>query len=365
MFLAMALSWNCTAQPKTQAQTQAQTQPQGETKPEAKAQAATQTPANPPAETRIKLATLVPSGTSYHHSLLAMGERWRKDSNGSIALTIYPDGSMGSEDDIVRKMRVKGLQAAVLTVAGLSLIDPSVSALQKMPLVYRSLDEAAYVRAKLAADLDHRLAQKGFVVLFWADAGWVRIFSKEPGVLPQDFKKMNIFVTAGNDKQPDLLKDAGFHPVQLEWVDVLGALQTGRVDAVPTIPLHALSNQFYMSAHHMLEVNWLPLVGGLVITKTAWDSLDPNQRDVLLKTSAECGKEFQSLGREESQKSVEAMKKRGLQVHAVDKQAEDEWRHFSESLYPKIRGSLVPAEMFDEVMKDLKEYRASEGTAKK
>jgi TRAP-type C4-dicarboxylate transport system substrate-binding protein len=234
-----------------------------------------------------------------------------------------------------------------------------------MPLVYRSLDEAAYVRAKLATDLDHRLAQKGFVVLFWADAGWVRIFSKEPGILPQDFKKMKIFVTAGDGKQADLLKDAGFHPEELNWIDTLGALQTGRVEAVPTIPLHALSNQFYTSAHNMLEVNWLPLVGGLVITKTAWDALEPSQRDVLLKTAAECGQEFQSLGREESQKSVEAMKKRGLQVHPVDKQAEEEWRRFSESLYPKIRGSIVPAEMFDEVMKDLKEYRAPQLVTKK
>src|SRR5580693_2729895 len=104
------------------------------------------------AQTRIRLATLVPTGTSYHHSLQAMGAKWKQSSNGAVALTIYADGTMGSEDEIVRRMRVGQLQAAVLTVAGLSEIDPSVSALQKMPLVYRSLDEAAYVRAKLAAE---------------------------------------------------------------------------------------------------------------------------------------------------------------------------------------------------------------------
>ena len=98
MFLAMALCSNCTAQTKTQAPSEAP--------PPTKTQAHSET--EPQAQTTIKLATLVPSGTSYHHSLLAMGEKWRKDSNGSIALTIYPDGTMGSEDDIVRKMRVKG-----------------------------------------------------------------------------------------------------------------------------------------------------------------------------------------------------------------------------------------------------------------
>src|SRR5580658_7172949 len=52
---------------------------------------------NSVAQTQIKLATMVPSGTSYHHSLQALGEKWRKDSNGAIALKIYPDGTMGGE----------------------------------------------------------------------------------------------------------------------------------------------------------------------------------------------------------------------------------------------------------------------------
>jgi TRAP-type transport system periplasmic protein len=320
---------------------------------------------NSAAQTRIRLATLVPSGTSYHHSLQAMGAKWKQDSNGAIALTIYADGTMGSEDEIVRRMRVGQLQAAVLTVAGLSEIDPSVSALQKMPLIYRSLDEAAYVRAKLTPDLERRLAEKGFVVLFWADAGWVRFFSKEPGILPQDFKKMKLFVTAGDNTQSELLKSAGYNPVLLEWSDTLTSLQTGMVDAVPTIPFHALAGQFYLSTHHMLEVNWLPLVGALIITKKSWDVLTPAERGAMLKTAADCGQEFQDRGRQENREAVEAMQKRGLQVHHVSKEAEEDWRRFSESFYPKIRGSIVPADMFDEVLQVLRDYRATQGASGK
>jgi TRAP-type C4-dicarboxylate transport system substrate-binding protein len=320
---------------------------------------------NSVAQTQIKLATMVPSGTSYHHSLQALGEKWRKDSNGAIALKIYPDGTMGGEVEIVRRMRVGQLQAAVLTVEGLSEIDPSVSALQKMPLMYRSLDEAAYVRSKLAPDLEQRLAAKGFVVLFWADAGWVRIFSKDPGILPEDFKKMRIFVTAGDNALSDLYKSAGFHPVLLEWVDVLAALQTGMVDAVPTIPFHTLAGQFYLSTHNMLEVNWLPLVGALVMTKKSWDALQPSEREAMLRSAADCGQEFQARGRQENQEAVEAMQKRGLQVHAVNKEAEEEWRRFSENLYPRIRGNIVPADMFDEVVQVLRDHRATQGVSGK
>jgi TRAP-type transport system periplasmic protein len=314
---------------------------------------------NVSAQTRIRLATLIPSGTSYHHSLQEMGEKWKKASNGNIALTIYADGTMGSETEIVRRMRVGQIQAALLTVSGISEIDPSVGALQKMPLVYHSLDEAAYVRAQLAPDLGRRLADKGFVVLFWTDGGWVRLFSKEPGLLPQDFKKMKIFVTAGDVAQSELYKSAGFNPVLLEWSDTLIGLQTGMIDAVPTIPLHALSNQFYLSTHHMLELNWLPLVGALIMTKKSWDAIQPAERDAMMKAAAECSQEFQSLGQKEAQESVASMQKRGLQVQPVNQQAEQEWQKFSESFYPKIRGPIVPADMFDKVLQILHDYRAS------
>jgi TRAP-type C4-dicarboxylate transport system substrate-binding protein len=317
------------------------------------------------AQTRIRLGTLVPSGTSYYHSLESMGARWKQASNGAISLTIYGGGTMGSEDEIVRRMRVGQLQAAVLTAAGLSEIDPSVSALQKMPLMYRSLEEASYVRGKLSGELERRLADKGFVVLFWGDAGWVRIFSKEPGILPQDFKKMRIFVTAGDVPESELLRSAGYKPVLLEWSDVLTSLQTGMVDAVPTIPFHVLANQFYLSTHHMLEVNWLPLVGALVVTKKSWEALQPAEREAMMKSAVQCGEEIQEHGRQENQDAITAMQKRGLQVHPVSKEAEEEWRRFSESLYPNIRGTIVPADMFDEVVRLLRDYRATQAASSK
>ncbi len=318
-----------------------------------------------PAQTRIRLATIVPTGTSYHHSLQAMGAKWKQASGGTVGLTIYADGTMGSEPETVRRMRIGQIQAAVLTVAGLSEIDPSVSALQKMPLIFRSLDEAAYVRAKLAPELDRRLAEKGFVVLFWTDAGWVRFFSKEPAIVPDDFKKMKFVVSAGDTDQYEVIKELGFNPVLVEWSDSLTGLQTGMVNSLSTVPLHALTSQFYQVTHHMLEVNWLPLVGALIVTKSSWDAFPQGQREAMLRAAAECGQEFQNQGRQENLEAVEAMKKRGLQVHAVGPDLEKVWRQFAEGAYPKVRGRVVPAEMFDEVVQILREYRAGQGATGK
>ena len=135
---------------------------------------------------RIRMATLAPKGTSVHQALLAMGEKWRQAPGGGAALTVYTDGSMGDEPDMVRRMRVGQLHAGTLTVQGLSDIDESVTALQNIPMLFQWFDDIDYVRGKLTPIVEKRLLDKGFVVLAWAVVGWVHFFSKKPMVHPDD-----------------------------------------------------------------------------------------------------------------------------------------------------------------------------------
>ncbi|MSR07283.1 MAG: C4-dicarboxylate ABC transporter substrate-binding protein [Gemmatimonadetes bacterium] len=306
--------------------------------------------------TRIRLGTLAPQGTSYHRILQEMGEQLRTRTNGSVQLTVYA-GTMGSELEIVRRLRLGQLQAGALTVVGLREIDPAVSALAQILLMFHSLDESEWVRERLAPDLATRLADKGVVVLFWADAGWVRYFTSVPVAHPDEFKKLKIFVTAGDNLQFDMMKSSGYTPVSLEYSDALTALQTGMIDAVPTVPLYALAGQYATVAKYMLEVNWVPLAGATVINKKTYDALTPAERTALHDVAATAGPRFQTAGREEGDSAVAAMKRRGLTVVAPG--AASEWKAMAEGFYPKIRGRMVPADMFDEVVKLVAEYRST------
>jgi TRAP-type C4-dicarboxylate transport system substrate-binding protein len=308
---------------------------------------------------RIKLATLAPKGSSFHQVLLEMGEKWRQAPGGGVALTLFTDGTMGGEADMVRKMRFGQLQAAALTAVGLGDIDRSVSALQVMPMIFRSWEEMDYVLDKLTPQLEKKFEDKGFVVLFWTYAGWVRFFSKEPAARPEDFKRMKLFAWAGGTAEQDLMKSLGYHPVPLETADILPGLQTGLINAVPTIPVFANAAQFYSQAPHMLDLNWAPIVGGAVVSRKAWDKLPPATQAALRKAALEAGLRMKQRSEKENAEAVEAMKKRGLKVNPATPEIEREWRQIAESIYPTIRGKLVPADMFDEVRRLLREFRAA------
>lgn len=308
---------------------------------------------------RVRLGTLAPRGSSYYKHLQAMGEEWRQAPGGGVLLTIYPDGTMGSEADMVRRMRLGQLQAGMVTAVGLAEIELAVSGLQNLPLMFRSLEEVDYIGEKLRPMLEKRLEDKGFVVLFWGDTGWVRFFSKQPVIRPDDLRKSKLFVWTGNAADVDIYRSVGLNPVPLETVDILPNLQTGLINAVPLPPSIALASQVDAAAPHMLDLAWAPLVGAAVITKKTWEAIPPEGRDALRKAATEAGKLIKADGRRESVESVEAMRKRGLRVHALTPDVEAEWRREVEAAYPRIRGPIVPADMFDEVVKQLKAYRAA------
>jgi TRAP-type transport system periplasmic protein len=308
--------------------------------------------------TRISLGTLAPRGSVYHQSLLNMGEQWREAPGGGVRLVIYPDGTQGGEADMVRLMRVGTLQAGLLTGVGLAAIEPAVAGLQSFPMLFRDFDEFDYVNEQLRPRLEERLAERGFVMLFWGDTGWIRYFFQESTMTPDELRKRRIFVWAGDVHQVSIMKQLGYNPVPLETADILTGLQTGLINAVTVPPIFAARSQFHSHAPHMLDLKWGVLVGGLVVRKDAWDRIPPATRQVLQQAATQAGQEIQSNARKEADEAVAAMIKRGLQIHRLTPELEAKWLAGAEEVYPLIRGRLVPEDIFDEVMRLVKEYRA-------
>ncbi len=309
------------------------------------------------ADAQLKIGSLVPKNSLYHRELMQVGEAWKKSQTGSPKFNVFTDGSQGGEAEMVRRMRIGQLQAALLSVVGLREIEPSIAALQNLPLAFRSWEELDYVREKMRPSMEKKFLEKGYVVLAWGDAGWVRFFSKNPAFSPEDYKKMKFFAWGAEAEQQEIMKSLGYTPVPLEPTDILPSIQTGMINVVPSTPYFALASQIFNTAPNMLEINWAPIVGAFVISKKSWDDMSPEAQKVLRASSDKAGQVIRNQARKEVDEAVEAMKKRGLKVNKPNAEQLKEWQALSESLYPRIRGKMVPAETFDEVFAHLKTYR--------
>ncbi len=306
---------------------------------------------------RINLGTIAPQGSSAHQALLEMRDGWRQAPEGGVRLVIYPNGVQGGEADMVRLMRIDLLQAGLFTAVGISKIEPGVSALQNMPMVFRSLEEYDFVSKRLRPKLEARIEDQGYMVLFWVDAGWIRFFSKTPLVYPDDLLTMKLFVWAGSHGQANILTSMGFHPVMLETADIVPGLQTGLIDSVALPPIYALATQTDIRAPYMLKLNYAPLMGAALIRKATWERIPKGARKILRDSAKTAGKEINTKARAESNESVKAMEKRGLKVQKVTPDIERVWIERAEVIYPRIRGTEVPEDVFDEVIRLLGEFR--------
>ena len=320
------------------------------------------TPAMP--QTVIKMGTLAPDGSPWHQALQLMGERWRKISAGQVKLVIYPGGVLGDEPDMVNKMRIGQIQAAGLSGAGLSGIEPGVMALQ-IPMMFDSYEELDYVRERVAPRLEKMVEARGYVVLNWGDVGWVHFFTTRPATRMGDMRKMKLLTLAGDNDTLELWKANGFRAVPLAATDILTGLQTGLVEAVPNTPLFALLDQSFGIARNMIDVKWAPLIGATVITRRMWDSLPAAQRSDMMKAAREAGVSLRDGIRKMGDEAIVTMQKRRLQVIHADAAALAEWRREAEGVYPKLRGGQVPAELFDEVRKLRDEYRSAAAGSRK
>jgi TRAP-type C4-dicarboxylate transport system substrate-binding protein len=301
---------------------------------------------------------LVPKNSLYHRQLIDIADSWRTAQGTGARYVVFPDGAQGGEAEMARRMRIGQLQGALLSVVGLREIEPSIAALQAMPLLFRNWEEVDYVREKMRPAMEKKFMDKGFVVLAWGDAGWVRFFSKEAALRPDDFKRMKFFAWGSEPDQQNIMKSLGYTPVPLETTDILPAIQTGMINVVPSTPYFALATQVYNSAPHMLEINWAPIVGALVVTRKAWEGMSPEVQKAVRAASDKAGAEIRTKARQEVEEAVDAMKKRGLTVNKPNAAQMKEWNDLAEKLYPRIRGTMVPTETFDEVMAHLKTFRA-------
>jgi TRAP-type C4-dicarboxylate transport system substrate-binding protein len=306
----------------------------------------------------VKVATIAPQGSIYHRVLQEMGEAYRGASAPGARFVIYPNSIQGTEADTVRRMRVGQLDASMLTVVGLTQIDPSVAALQFMPMMFRSWEELDHVREQLRPELEAELAAKGFVVLIWGEGGWVQFFSKRDLRTPEEYKSARIFAWSGDHAQSSVMKSLGYHPVPIPLGDILPALETGMVDVVPVAPLWALVGQFDRVTQYMLRVNWVPIVGATLMRRQTFEAMTPAAQAALRAAADKATAALRAHRVEQDEGSIKAMQERGLHVREPTPAELQAWRALGEKAWPHVRGTMVPADTFDRVQSILAAYRA-------
>ena len=305
----------------------------------------------------IKLGTAAPDGSSWHDALIYLRQEWRRISNGEVKVNIYAGGVAGDDPQLVRKIRLGIMDAIGVSGIGLSRIDSGVDCLN-IPMMVSSYEEFDYIRDRISPKLEERLESKGFVILNWADVGWVHFFTKEPAPTLDDIRKHKLWISTGDPDTEKLYKQLGFRVIPLPITDMLTSLQTGLIDAFQAPPLFAMLQRTYERAGNMTAVRWAPLVGATIISKRSWSRIPAEHRPAMLEAARAAGDKLRHEIRRLDADAIAQMEQRGLRIVKPDADALADWKTQAEEAYPTLRGTMVPKDLFDEVRRLRDEYRA-------
>jgi TRAP-type C4-dicarboxylate transport system substrate-binding protein len=302
----------------------------------------------------VKMGTLAPEGSPWYNLLREMSEEWSRTSQGKVRIRIYAGGVAGDEPDMVRKMRIGQLQAAGITIVGLADIDPDMAALQ-IPFILTSDEELDYVMERLSGSFEKKIEEKGFKVLTWMDAGWVRLFSQKPVVVPDDLRGMTMYVWGERSPMVDAWKSKGVKALALSPTDIYTMLQAGKINAFSTTPIAALSFQWFALANNMADMKLGPLLGAMVIDGKTWRKIPGDVRAELERIARDYGKRMVAATRSYEKEAIEVMKSHGMAVTHIPEKTRTAWREYAEEAYPILLPTPALWKLYEVVKKHRKE----------
>jgi TRAP-type C4-dicarboxylate transport system substrate-binding protein len=306
--------------------------------------------------TTIRLATLAPAGSSWDKIFRAWNNSLKNETGGAVQFQFFAGGVQGDERDVIRKMKLGQMDASGLTSIGLGQIARPVGILQ-MPGIFANYAELNKVRDKLAPEFEGMFAKEGYRLLGWGDAGFGRVFSKKPILMPADYKGVRPWIPKEDNTMPELMKLIGANGVPLGIPEVFPALQTGMIDTIVASAIAAVALQWFRYVTHMSADTSVAIVGATVIREDLFKTIAPDHQKILLDTGKKAHATLIATVQKEDQNAYKTLIGRGMiEFNPLGTQAQkDAWGKLNNDLIERVTGKIFPKDLLERVRKAIKE----------
>ncbi|UST72475.1 TRAP transporter substrate-binding protein [Pseudomonas siliginis] len=272
------------------------------------------------AEIKLKFADIHPAGYPTVVAEENMGKTLTKETNGELTFQYFPGGVLGSEKEVIEQMQVGAIQMSRVSLGIVGPVVPDVNVFN-MPFIFRDQQHMRNViDGPVGDEILDKITNSEFklVALAWMDGGTRNIYTKKPVRKLEDLKGMKIRVQ-GNPMFIDMMNAMGGNGIAMDTGEIFSALQTGVIDGAENNPPTLLEHNHFQNAKFYSLTGHLILPEPIVMSKTTWERLTPDQQK-MVKTAAKAAQaEERVLWDKKSAASEEKLKAAGVEFITVDK----------------------------------------------
>ncbi len=314
------------------------------------------------ATTTLKIATIAPEGSQWMQDMRTAAKQISQRTDERVKMKFYGGGVMGGDKKVLRKIRIGQLQGGAFTANSLADRYRDI-VLYGLPMVFRSQDEADYVRERMDPILAAGLEEAGFISFGFAGGGFATLMGKEPVTRLEDLQGRKIWVPEGDQISYEVMKAMDLSPVVLPITDVLTGLQTGLLEYIATPPVGAVILQWYTKVKYVTAFPFAYTLGFMAIDKRAFSRLGDSDQVVVREVMTDVYRNFEEVSKSDNKKAEEALAANGLQFIELDAEMIPQWRQVVAGINERLgEEGVFSAELRKQLLAYLEEYRTGAGS---
>ena len=274
-------------------------------------------------EMTLRVAHDIAEAHPTHKAMIRWQELVAKATDGKIKLRVFPNAVLGSTDSQITQLQEGSLDVVVL--GGVSLLGKfnEQANIELVPFMFKSNQAAMKALDGPYGKWlqDKIIGPAGFQVMTYMVNGLRHIGNTaRPIVKPEDMQGLK-FRVANVALLVEFFKQMNSTAVPMAFTEVFTAMQQGTVDGFENPAAVFNSNRFdevtkYLSLTGHAFTSYTP-----VMNLKKFNAYPPNVQKVLLDTAKEAGLYQRELMYKYEDQSIADLKKRGMKINDVDKEA--------------------------------------------
>jgi TRAP-type transport system periplasmic protein len=279
-------------------------------------------------------------------------------SGGKMKLQAFWGGALGGDLQATQALR-SGTQEMVVTstsplvgiLADLGVFD--------LPFLFANEKEAdAILDGSFGKLISDKMPGVGLVNLSYWENGFRNLTnSKKPVAKVEDFPGLKVRVMQNNIFL-DTFKTLGTNAVPMAFQEVFAALETKAIDGQENPFVTIDTSKMYEVQKFLSITNHAYTPFMILYSKALFDRLSADEQKALLDCSAEGQKEQRMVSRALSEKSLESVKKNGMQVNVIAPEEQKRMRDAVKPVYER-GAATIGKETVDRMQAELAKLRGT------
>jgi len=244
-----------------------------------------------------------------------------KLSNGEIKITIFPNGQLGGELEMVSQVRLGTLDIAMVGSGLAANIEPTFS-ITELPFIWKNRESAWEVLSgPIGRKILALMEPKGIKGLGWGVWGFRGFLTNGFAIKEPDSMKGRKMRIVENPLYVQTIKAFGGNPVPMAWPEVYTGLQQKAIDGVET-NYHGMGDaKLYEVATDLSLTNHIFTATVYLMNMDRFAALSKKHQEIILKAAKAAGETMRDGAQKANENAIAKMQKNGIKVTKPDRAA--------------------------------------------